>query len=211
MTSDPLSARLVDRVTQRLRPGRLRSVAVRRALAAAFVVAAVLVLIAGRSGAHTTPVLVAARDLRPGSAVAAGDVVLRRLPAGAELEGMLSRPDDAVGARLSGAIAAGEPITRTRLLSGRSPAALTGHDDARLVPVRPADASMTSLLRVGDTVDVLDDRGEVLARSAVVAVTADPPARGGAGEHPVLLAMPAGDAVRVASTGLSGAVTVILH
>ncbi len=159
--------------------------------------------------------VVASRALTPGTELTADDVQVIALPAGAVLPGTLQRLDQAVGARLTGAIGQGEPVTATRLLSSRLPAALTGDPRGRLVPVRPADAAVAGLLRAGDVVDVLDEHAGVLAAGAVVAVPAGSAGRGPAGTGalppPVLLAMGEKAAHRVAASSLANSLTVVLH
>ena len=88
---------------------------------------------------------------------------------------------------------------------------------ARLVPVRPADASVGSILREGDVVDVLSPDSVVLARGAIVALTAGlSPATGplsgaGSASAPILLAMDEQAAHRVAAVGLDSALALVLH
>lgn len=206
-------AALRERLT---RPGRLRAVTVRRALAAVLLTAAAVTLLAGRGTQHYDTVVVAAHDLRPGAVLAEGDVRLAQLPTGTDLSGLLDDPGTVVGSRLTGAVGAGEALTRSRLLSSRLPEALTGQPTARLVPVRPADPAVAGLLRAGDVVDVIDEQGRVLAADTVVAVPAAParpapgPAEAGA-SAPVLLALREEAAHRVAAAGLAKSVTLVLH
>lgn len=199
----------------RWRPGRPRTATLRRLTAVLLVLAAVILAVTERHRDRHDFAVVASRALAPGMELTSGDVQLIALPAGAVLPGTLHRLDQAVGARLTGAIGAGEPVTATRLLSSRLPSALTGDPRARLVPVRPADAAVAGLLRAGDVVDVLDEHAGVLAAGAVVAVPAGSAGRGTAGPGslppPVLLALGEKAAHRVAASSLANSLTVVMH
>ncbi len=215
-TPDPLAPRIRDRVRHALRPGWTRSLALRRGLAVTLVGAACVVAVTGAGDDGEAVVLVAAHDLVPGHVVGNGDfrplgVARATVPSGAITDTGL-----AAGRTVTGRVRAGEILTDTRLLSSRLPADLTGDADARLVPVRLSDQAVTALLRPGDVVDVLTDSADVLARRAVVALHAD----GGSPDgtlggrstvSPVLLAMDAASAHRVAAAGLDSALAVVLH
>ncbi|MFT3659885.1 MAG: SAF domain-containing protein [Gordonia sp. (in: high G+C Gram-positive bacteria)] len=193
---------------------RLRAVTVRRSLALLLLAAAAALLVTGRAGERTESVVVAARELRPGTALTGDDVHMTPVPAGTAPPGALRSAAAAVGQRVAGTLAPGEPLTVTRMLSSRLPSALTGDPSARLVPVRTADPAVAGLLRAGDVVDVLDGDARVLAAHAVVALPAAAPAesRGvGGSSAPVLLAIPARPAQLVAGAGLSTALTLVLH
>ncbi len=152
--------------------------------------------------------VVAVHDMRPGVAVTADSVRLAPVPTELTPVDPLTI-DDVVGRRVTGTILSGEIIARHRLLEPRLPAELTGDPDARLVPVRPADETSTTLIRVGDVVDLLADDGDVLARAATVAVTA--PADGPDRPGPVLVALPSDEAHRVAAASLRQPITFVLH
>ena len=211
MPRDALQARFLDRFADHLRPGWLRSILVRRVLSGALVVLAVLLVVIDRSGTESASAVVAARDLRPGMELTAGDVAVRRIPLTAMPPGAVKQTDEAIGARLTGHLTAGEVLTASRILSSRLPADLTGRRDARLVPVRPSDSSVVALLRPGDLVDVLDDHGDVLAAGAVVTVGTGEKTAPTTSDGSILLAMSEAESHRVAGTGLSSALTVILH
>ncbi|GAA1481485.1 SAF domain-containing protein [Gordonia sinesedis] len=212
---DSLAPRIVDRVGHALRPGWARSVLIRRSAAVVLVITAVVVGIAGQRGAQQGTVLVAARDLLPGHALRADDLATRRVPREIVPPGALRLSADGAGRMVVGRVRAGEIVTDTRLLSPRLPGQLTGRRDARLVPVRLAEDSVSSLLRAGDVVDVLTPESDVLARGAIVAAdapvaeTSSRTARNASA--PVLLAMDAGSAHRVAAAGLETALAVVLH
>ena len=76
----------------------------------------------GGAGGATLPVVVAARALPPGQTLGPGDVRVAGLPAAAVPPGTLTATGDVVGRVTTGAIGAGEILTRTRvaasLLSG---------------------------------------------------------------------------------------------
>lgn len=158
----------------------------------------------------------ATHDLLPGRVVEDGDVHPRRVVGSSVPEGVLNNPGLAIGRTVTGRVRGGEILTDTRLLSSHLPADLTGLDDARLVPVRLSDEAVTALLRPGDVVDVLTEDADVLARRAVVALHALGAAPGGitsgrTAATPVLLAMDAPSAHRVAAAGLDTSLAVVLH
>ncbi|AZG45211.1 SAF domain-containing protein [Gordonia insulae] len=219
---DRLAPRTVDRVRHVLRPGWARSVLVRRTASVMLVFVAVAVTVAGHRSEQSRAIVVAAHDLMPGRAVVATDLAIREIPGGLIPAGALRLTADGVGRTVAGRVRAGEVITDTRLLSARLPAQLTGRPDARLVPVRLSDETVTSLLREGDVVDVLTAGDEqpgstsVLARGAVVALSSVSPdngvlASGRSGARPVLLAMAESAAHRVAAAGLDASLAVVVH
>ncbi|SIR76629.1 SAF domain-containing protein [Williamsia sterculiae] len=222
----PADRRLVPTLTDRLRelarPGWARTLLVRRLIAGAFVVAALVSALAAHRADRTDTVLVAAHDLTPGAPLTAADVATRELPTGTAPDGALRRRADTETRTVTAAIRGGEVLTDVRLLSPRLPTALLRRPDARLVPVHIGDAGVPALLREGDLVDVLaaqhdsDDSAppSVLVRGAVVAVVSTRAAaslRTSPDPGVVLLAMPETDAHRVAAANLTEAVTVVLH
>lgn len=211
-----LGPRLRDRLGSALRPGWTRSLLIRRVAATALVVAAVVMGVAGTRADGDVEVLVAARDLLPGRVVEAGDLQPRRVAGATVPDGVLTDVGPALGRTVTGRVRGGEIITDARLLTSHLPADLTGVNDARLVPIRLSDDAVTSLLRPGDVVDVLTEKSEVLARRAVVALhAADSQSTGIAPSRataaPVLLAMDAASAHRVAAAGLDTSLAVVLH
>jgi len=152
----------------------------RRPIAAALV--AVAVLLFARELRPPSPpetlVMVAARDLGAGEDVATADVTARRLRA-------VDVPDRALTASPVGRVLAlpvrrGEVLTDVRLLGAGLLDAVRG-DGPELVaaPVHLADAATVSLLRAGDTVDVLGagpgGATGVAARRATVLLAPSPP------------------------------------
>jgi pilus assembly protein CpaB len=202
------------------RRGWPRAIAVRRIVAVALVLlAAVLALRPGAArGEAGVSVLVAARELAPGTTLTATDLRTARLPAEAAPKAALADPGAAAGRVLTGAAAEGEPITEVRLAGPRNTRLLADGADVAAVPVRLADPGLAELLPPGSRVDVVTaERGEhavdqpVLASDAVV-VTAYRPADRGADRGPlVLLALPRDTAARVAAAALHGIVTVTLR
>lgn len=211
-----LGPRIRDRVSSALRPGWTRSVLIRRVAATGLVVAAVVVGVAGTRADGDVEVMVAAHDLLPGQVVEIDDLAPRSVAEATVPDGVLTEAAPALGRTVTGRVRGGEILTDARLLSSRLPADLTGDDDARLVPIRLSDEAVTALLRPGDVVDVLTEEAEVLARRAVVALHAAESqsvgiAPGGTAATPVLLAMDAASAHRVAAAGLDTALAVVLH
>lgn len=187
----------------------------RRILAVLLVIGAVAAGVAEHRGDREASVIVAARELTPGEAVGADDLAVRRVPGSMVPSGSIRLTADGIGRTAVGRVHAGEIITDSRLLSPLLPTQLTGRPDARIVPVRLADDAVSSLLRAGDVVDVLDSDADVLARRAVVALTAAG-ADGGIGSRrdasrPVMLAMDEAAAHRVAAAGIDTSVAVVLH
>ncbi len=218
-----LTAAWSDRVRHALRPGWARSQLVRRIVAALLVLAAAAAGVRERISGDWHEVVVAATALRPGAPVTGTQVRTARLPPDTIPEGALRATADALGATVTGPVTTGEVLTTARLLSSRLPERLTGDPRARLVPVKPADDAVASLLRVGDAVDVIagaEERtragpaqsgAETLAEGAIVALVPEN-ARPGGGRHAlVLLAMGRQEAAAVAAASLTRALTVVLR
>lgn len=146
----------------------------RHASAAAALVGALLLVSATRPApAATVPVVVAARDLRTGARLIAGDLALGRWPADLAPPGASSQLAALVGRRIGGPIAVGEAVTATRLLSAAAAEIPTG----QVVTTLPGqDPALAAWLEIGRTVDVLEPvTGAVLAREATVLATPEPP------------------------------------
>ncbi|AHH94119.1 SAF domain-containing protein [Kutzneria viridogrisea] len=194
-----------------------RAVLVRRAVAVLLVLAAALM--AGYSALHgrehAVPVLVAARDVAPGSTLHAEDLSVRELPAAAVPVGALRERAAAVGQVLAGAARPGEPITDVRLVGAENTRLSTGDAGSAAVPVRLAEGGVAELLRPGSRVDVIGlapgrEGDPVLAADGVV-VTVRPAAQQGERGRLVLVALPRQSATRVALASLSQPVTVTLR
>ena len=97
----------------------------------------------------------AARDLRGGAPLVAGDLALRRIPLALVPAGALTAGSTVVGRLLAAPVRRGEPLTDVRLLEPSLLAALGRPGDVA-VPVRVSDgAAATALVHPGDVVDVL--------------------------------------------------------
>ena len=154
-------------------------------------------------------VLAAARDLRPGTPLVAGDLVRLDLPRTAVPDGALVSTDAALGHLVTGPVRRGEPLTDVRLLgagmlpSGRGLVAS---------PVRLADPAEAALLHAGDRVDVLAtaSSGAAVAATVVaaaVSVLAVPTTSDGEGALVVLAASPA-VAARLAAAAVASRLSV---
>ncbi|HEU5475742.1 MAG TPA: SAF domain-containing protein [Actinophytocola sp.] len=196
-----------------------------RALAPRRLIAAALVLLAGALAVRPdpppaggappgVPVLVAARDLAPGTTLGAGDVRVERAPPSLRPATALESAESVTGRVLAGAATAGEPITSTRLVGPENTRLTTGGPDAVAVPVRLADAAVADLLMPGARVDVVtgDGRGTALLASDVVVITVLAPESDQAADgRLVVIAMPPEAATRVASVSLGYPVAVTLR
>ena len=182
-------------------------------MALVLVVAAIATAVVSNRRPEAPPLIVAATDLKPGTVLAAEDLVARATPIEVTPDHALTDYEKAIGQRLTGPVNRGEVITEERILTARLPESLTGIRGARLVPVRPADESVAHLVRQGDVVDVIDAERTVLARGAVVAVApSNSSGRTAPGANPpVLLAMDEASAQRVAAGSLDVALALILH
>ena len=121
-------------------------------------------------GPATVPVLVTARALPGGTVLAAGDLVLRDLPADAVPDEHLDEPGQAVGRPLTVPLPAGSPLVPSSVVPKASLAA----PGLTVLPVT-LTATAAGLVEVGDRIDLLaaDSEGvaTVLAvRARVVAV-----------------------------------------
>jgi pilus assembly protein CpaB len=127
----------------------------RRLVAAGLAGAAVLV---GLQALRPPPppsvdVMIAARDLLAGAALAPGDLVVAAVPRAVVPAGALSPGAAVDGRAVAGPIRSGEVITDVRLVG---PALVAGLGDGLVAtPVRVADAGTAGLVRPGDRVDVL--------------------------------------------------------
>ncbi len=148
-------------------PGRARSVLLRRALAAAFLIAAVFSV---AHGARENPqVAVFARDVAAGEVLEDSDIEWRRVPASL-IPATAVAPGEQAGAVALTAATAGEIVTTTRLLSPELtslslPGGAVGENIYQaesgpwhMVPLRLAEPEVAGLLHHGDTVSVVTAR-----------------------------------------------------
>lgn len=186
---------------------------VRWALAGCCLVLALVTWSPPDDRAQARDIPVAARDLESGATIAAEDLSTARtdLP--------LDAPpaEELVGELVRGPVSAGEPVTRSRLVPGRS---LRPPEGTVVFPLTVADDRIAALLSAGDRVDILvapdstrdepprvaatdvevlavptEDRGPVSPRSGAV----------------ILLALDESDATELAGLRRSDTVTVAIR
>lgn len=218
---DRLDPGLRDRLRQLLgNRGWPRALALRRLIAAALIMLAALLAVRPAAGARepTSPMVVAAHDLAPGTGLSVRDVRVVPVPAALRPVAAFGSAEDVSGRVLAGPAAEGEPITRVRLVGAENTRLVTGAGGNVAVPVRLADAAVADLLTPGALVDVVtaDPHGtpELLAPDAAVVTvrpdTGDRPAATRPGRL-VVVAMPRDLATRVAAVSLGQPVTVTLR
>jgi Flp pilus assembly protein CpaB len=169
-----------------------------------------------RAGPDLVSVVVAARDLPPGTVLAGADLTVARWPASLRPAGTVADPSDALGRILAGGVRAAEPLTDVRFVG----TGLTELLPPGLVaaPVRLADLAVSALVEAGDRVDVLaaaPDAGqaEVVAEGALVLAAPGAPVADGQPD-PVagllLLAVEPATAARLAAAATTSTLTVSL-
>lgn len=209
-----------DRIAERLRPGWARAGTARKAGAGLLAVLATVLALRGDPDTERLPVVVAARDLSPGRALTADDLTLSERDASGLAAGSLTDLANAVGHTLAGPVPAGETLVDARLVGPRLASAATGVQDARVVPIRLADAGVGELLREGDLVDVVTVAGgtdaavpdaHVLARGAIVVLAQRADSARDRTERVILVALEPDQATAVAAASLVSALTVTLH
>jgi pilus assembly protein CpaB len=212
---DRLTPLLRDRIRQLLGSrGWPRTLALRRLTAGALVLLAAVLAVQPRAP-DGEPMLVAARDLAPGTSLGPSDVRVVSAPGRLRPASALRSPDEVAGRVLAGAATSGEPITAARLVGRENTRLATGSPDAVAVPVRLADAAVADLLSPGARVDVVTGgqhggAGVVLASDATVVTVRPDGGRATAGRL-VVVAMSRDTATRVASVSLGQPVTVTLR
>jgi Flp pilus assembly protein CpaB len=161
-------------------------------------------------------VLVAARDLPAGTALAAEDLTSSRIPTRLVPAGVLTTQGQATGRLLAAPVRRGETLLDIRLagprLLGGSPGGLLA------VPVRVADAASVALLSAGDHVDVLaagtaaggPAYATVVAADAAVLAVPTAVDAGGEGALVVLATTPS-VAARLASAAVSSRLSITLR
>ena len=216
--STSLASTLPERVSALLRgPGWRRAVLARRWLAGLLALAALVLAVRGEFGAAgSVPVLVAARDLAPGSLLGAADLRVARWPPELVPAAVLTAIADADGRVIAGAANRGEPLTAPRLAGPELARRAIGSSDAASVPIRLADAGVAGLLGPGRLVDVVtsgerSDQPLVLATGATVLTVLPAEQKPGVQGRLVLVAVPRGVATRLAAAILAKEVTVTLR
>ncbi len=166
--------------------------------------------------------VVASRDLRPGTTLTPDDVRVEKRLTTTIPDGSRGDLGAVVGATLASPARRGEVLTDVRLLGSRL-AESTAGPGARIVPLHLADGALVDLVRVGDVVDVLaapdNDApaatravSKVIATDAVVVlVSAKNKIQAADGDRVVLVALPARVANTVAGSALGQQVTLTLH
>jgi Flp pilus assembly protein CpaB len=219
---ESLNPSALSRLTQTLRPDWTRTAAARRWAAGALVVLAGVAALRPDPSDELTDIVVAARDLAPGVALTASDLRVESHSATTIPDGSRSDLTALVGSTLAGPARRGEVITDVRLLGPRLAEATAG-PNARVVPLRLADAALLDLIHPGDVVDVLaaessspggsaDEQPRVVATNAVVVLVSERLTSPGRGDdRVVLVALPAHTANQVAGASLTQAVTLTFH
>lgn len=215
---DSLNPSPLHRLSRLLRPDWTRKTTARRVLAAALVVLAAVAALRDDPGGRQTDVLVAGRDLTPGTGLTAADVVVEKRNVDVIPDGSVTDLDATAGATLSGPVRRGEVLTDVRLLGPHLADAAAG-PDARIVPLTLADAAVLDLLRPGDVIDVVaaapeaDTEPRLIATGAIVVLVSAETSGlvGGSGNRVVLVALPATAASTVAAAALVDAIGVTLH
>lgn len=218
---DPLKSlnpSLVTRISQWLRPDWSRTLLARRIAAAGLVVLAGVAALRPDPDGDRAPVVVAAHDLSPGTALSADDLLLEKRLVPTIPDGAQSEIDTVVGSTLAGPARRGEVLTDVRLL-GRRLAESAAGPGARIVPVHPVDSALTDLVRPGDVVDVVaasqtspPSAARVIATDAIVVlVSAKQKAQAATNDRVVLVALPTASANAVAGAALGQTVTLTLH
>lgn len=215
-----LQPTLPDRIAERLRPGRARAGTARRVGAGLLTALAIVLALRGNSDTEQVPVVIAARDLTPGRILTADDLTIADRDSSSLAAGSLTDPANAVGHTLAGPVPSGEILVDARLVGPRLASAATGDEEARVVPIRLADAGVGELLREGDLVDVVTVAGgpdvavpdaHVLARGAIVVLAQRADSARDRHDRVILVALEPDQATAVAAASLVSALTVTLH
>jgi Flp pilus assembly protein CpaB len=209
-----------------LRPDWTRTVLARRVAAGGLVVLAGVAALRSNPDDDRAEVVVAARDLRPGTALTPDDIRLEKRLTTTGPDGSQADLAAVVGSTLAGPTRRGEVLTDVRLLGSRL-AESTAGPGARIVPLHLADGALIDLVRVGDVVDVLAAPANespaasqpttpaisrVVATDAIVVLVSDKQkGQVAASDRVVLVALPARVANTVAGSTLGQAVTLTLH
>ncbi|WP_306361065.1 RcpC/CpaB family pilus assembly protein [Nocardia sp. CC227C] len=227
--------RLRSALAELPRPPWSDGAVLRRLVAVGLLALAAVLALRGDPADRRTEVVVAARELPPGHTLGATDIrTVGRETAGLP-EGFAGDPAAVLGATLTGAVRTGEILTDVRVVGPRLAAAAAGTPDARIVPIRLADAAVASVLRAGDRVDVVAAEEEgpadhareerprrtagadtarpvrVLATDAAVVLVSGADGPRDSGAQVVLVALDARHATAVAAASLRTALTVVFH
>ncbi|KZS73029.1 flagellar biosynthesis protein FlgA [Mycobacterium kansasii] len=221
MAEPSLNASLFSRLSMLLRPDWTRTVLARRIAAGGLVVLAGVAALRSNTEADGSQVVVAARDLRPGSALTYDDIRLETRSAATLPDGSQADLGAVVGSTLAGPARRGEVLTDVRILGSRLAESMAG-PGARIVPLHLADSALIDLIRVGDVVDVLaapatdspeaaSPVSKVVATDAVVVLVSAKRELQSHDDRVVLVVLPARLANTVAGAVLGQTVTLTLH
>lgn len=215
---ESLNPALFSRLSTALRPDWTRTVLARRVAAGGLVALAGIAALRSNPDGDRTAVVVAARDLSPGTPLRADDLRIENRLATTIPDGSRGDLGVVIGATLASPTRRGEVLTDVRLLGSRL-AESTAGPGARLVPLHLADSALIDLVRVGDVVDVLaapahdpQPIARVLATDAIVVlISAEPKIQAADDNRVVLVALPARAATAVAGAALDQTMTLVLH
>jgi pilus assembly protein CpaB len=195
-----------------------RAVVVRRIAAAMLVAfAAIVALYPQQDRFPGDAVVVAVRDLSPGTVVEASQLTMRLLPVDAIPDGATKAPAAVLGRTLAAPVRRGEILTDVRLTGPDLARSVSNNPEMVSVPLRLADPDVATLLHAGATVDVVTvgpQQGEpvMLARGARVLAILQPSSRTGERDGKlVLIGLDSVAATRVAATSISHDLTVTVH
>jgi Flp pilus assembly protein CpaB len=175
------------------------------------------------------PVVVAARDLAPGTTVTADDLVVAAVPEQARSSDSTADPAALVGRRVVVPLLAGDAVLARHLLTA---SLLAGYGVGTVAtPLRLVDASALAVLRPGDLVDVIaassvgaasaaSDSASVVASRVRVLLAGTTAAGGGggllsaqSGDAPpsVVLATTSAQALEIARAAVGSRLSVVLR
>ncbi|GIG38708.1 SAF domain-containing protein [Cellulomonas phragmiteti] len=167
----------------------------------------------------TVPVVVLARDVPAGTALAPGDLVVTQVPPGVAPRGALVRQDEAKGRVTATDLPAGLPLVAELLAD----ATLAGPPGTVVVAVRLDDPAVADLLEPGLHLDLVAARleggpGQTVARRALVRpapATDDAPggllgATSPTDGPPVLVAVTPQEAVLIAEASVSSRLVAVV-
>ncbi|ACC42930.1 conserved hypothetical membrane protein [Mycobacterium marinum M] len=219
MADPSLNPTLLSRMAVSVRPEWTRTVLARRVVAGVLVVLAAVAALWPSPDTNLSEVVVAARDLSPGTPLTTADVRLEMRSAATLPDGSQTDVGALVGATLASPTRRGEVLTDVRILGSRL-AESTAGPGARVVPLHLADSALIDLIRVGDVVDVLaappttqpsPPAAKVVATDAVVVLVSAKQELQTHADRVVLVALPARLANMVAGSALGQTLTLTLH
>lgn len=215
--AESLNPRLPAQVSQWLRPDWTRTVLARRILAGGLVVLAGVAAVRSNPEGDRLNVVVASRDISPGTALSAEDVSVQSRLSTTVPDGTPDGLPAVLGATTAGPVRRGEVLTDVRVLGPRLTEATAG-PDTRIVSLHLADAALVDLVHPGDVVDVVAaaDAGSpagprVVATNAVVVLVSDRQKATTGEDRVVLVALPVTAANAVAGAALVESVTLTLR